>query len=472
MKSHIRLLTIAATCACSLSFLADFACAQGQPQPGGGGAAGGRGQNRGGNNAQPGDRGGQRGGGGGMFGGFGGRGMEAAVSTDEMTRYGKMLSLTPAQNDAVNKLHEAYVAEATTAAEKMRDEMTALREEARDDPAAREDMATMFQKFRTKRQTMETGFFNDVKETLTPEQKNQWPVVERTRRRETTMNRGLMSGERADLVRIVDGLKLSADQQKPVTPILDQYQIDLDRELIARNEQQEKMQGGVRVLFTGGGDQTKMQKMIEEGRAAANKVREVNRRYARQIDSAITDETMRAKFDEQVRRESFPNIYRGNSQASRTVEAASAIDGLSAEQKTGIAEIKDRYTRDLGSINQKMEGAYEKRESTITAAEIVGNFGGGGGGGGRMGGGGMIDSEELTTLREQRRDLETSTVEKINAVLTEEQKAKMPQRDQGGRRGGGMNEGGGNGGGNGGNGGGRRNRPNNNAPQPAPNGRT
>lgn len=482
MNRTNRLLTLAATCACSLSFLADLASAQGQPQPGGGGAAGtGGGRQpggRGGNN-NGGNNGGQRGGGGGGFGGMfggGGRGMmEASVSTEDMTKYGKMLNLTAAQNDAVKALHEAYVQEATTAAQKMRDEMDAIREEARDDPSRMSEIGEMFTKFRTKRQAMETAFFSDVKATLTPEQQNVWPTVERTRRRETTMNRGLMSGERADLVKIVDGLKLSADAHKPTEQILDQYQIDLDRELILRNEQQEKMQGNMRDLFTGGGDQTKLQKMIEDGRAAAVKVRDVNKRYARQIEAVLPDDATKAKFSEEVRRESFPNIYRGQSYASRVAESAGSIEGVSAEQKASITDIKERYTRDLAALNQKMETEYEKRESTITAAELMGRMGGGGGGGQR-GGGGMIDSEELNTLRDQRRDLETSTVEKIQALLNEEQKAKLPQRGNGGggggRGAGGDQGGGGAGGGAGGNGGGNRNRNRPANQQPAPTGRT
>ncbi len=476
-----RLLMLAATCACSLSLLADLASAQGQPQPSSGGAAGdnagGRGGRQPGNRGDNGNNGGQRGGGGGGFGGMfggGGRGMmDPSISTEDMDKYAKMLNLTGAQSDAVKALHEAYTQDATNAAQKARDEMDAIREEARDDPSRMSDMGELFTKFRTKRTAMETAFFGDVKATLTPEQQSVWPMVERTRRRETTMNRGQMSGERADLMKIVDGLKLSTDAHKPTEPILDQYQIDLDRELILRNEQQEKMQGNMRDLFSGGGDQSKLQKLIEDNRAASSKLRDVNKRYARQVEAVLPDDATKAKFNEEVRRESFPNIYRGQQYATRIAEAAGAMEGVSAEQKTTISDIKDRYTRDVAAINTKMESEYEKRESTITAAELMGRFGGGGGG--QRGGGGMIDSEELTTLRDQRRELDTATVDKIQALLTEDQKAKLPQRNGGGRGGdqGGGNGAGGNGGGNGGTGGGNRNR-NRPATQPpaAPTGRT
>jgi Spy/CpxP family protein refolding chaperone len=476
-----RLLTIAAACACSLSMLAERAHAQGQPQPQNGGgsdsgrqpSARGRGTNSGANAQPPAQRGGGQGGGGfggGMFGG-GGRAMfEPSVSAEDMDRYGKMLNFSKSQGEAVKALLDAYSQEFNTAAQKARDQMDALREEARDDPSVRTEIGELFAKFRTKRTEMETGFFNDVKATLTPEQQTTWPVVERTRRRESTMNRGLMSFERADLVKIIDDLKLASEARKPVSPILDQYQVDLDRALIVRNDAQDKLQGNMRDLFNPGGDQTKAQKMFEDGRAASTKVREVNKRYARQVEAALPDDATRTKFNEVVRRESFPLIYRP-SYANRVVDAAGAIDGLSPEQKTTIAEIKDRFNRELTGLNQKMETAYEQREQTITIADLMSRFGGGGGagGGGQRGGGGfgMIDSEELSTMRDQRRELETTTVEKIQALLNEEQKAKLPQRGAGG---GGRGMGGDNGGGGGG--GQRRARPGNTQPTTPPNGRT
>ena len=162
-----------------------------------------------------------------------------------MDRYAKTLNLSKSQSEAVKSLVTAYTQEFTDAATKAREQVDNLRDEARDDPSAREEMGAVFTKFRTKRTEMETSLMNDVKMTLTPDQLAIWPSIERTRRRESSMGRGLMSFERADLVKIIDSLKLSADAKKPVDPILEQYEVDLDRELIPRNAAQDKMQGGL-----------------------------------------------------------------------------------------------------------------------------------------------------------------------------------------------------------------------------------
>jgi uncharacterized membrane protein YgcG len=302
------------------------------------------------------------------------------------------------------------------------------------------------------------------------------------RRRETTMNRGLLSGERVDLVKIVDGLKLTADAKKPVDSVLEQYQVDLDRELIARNDVQDKMQGNFRDLMQ---DPDKAEKAFQDGRAAATKLRDVNKRYSRQVENALPDDTTKAKFEEEVHKASFPMIYR-NSRTNRTIDAALKLETLSPEQKSSINTIKDSFNKELGGLRSKMETAYESREQSVTAADMMGRFGGGnrggggdtggGQGGGRRGGGafGPVSSPELDTLSTQQDDLEKATTDKINAILTPEQKAELPQQGQGGR-GGRRTDGGNDNGGGGGTGGGgnrpRGGRPGT-TPAPAPSGRT
>ena len=401
-------------------------------------------------NRQPQDNPRRAGGGGWGGGGFGGgRTFDISVTTVEMDRYGKMLGLDKQQQEAVKLLHDAYAADFADQADKMRTKMEDMRQEAREaqDPSMWQQMGEEMQKFRTKRTEMESAFFDDVKAVLTPAQAEKWPTVERTRRRESTIGRGLMSGERVDLVKVVDDLKLSDAAKAPLNAVLDQYSADLDRELVARNAVYDEAQNSFRDMFSGNMDQAKMTKTFEDGRAAALKVREVNNRFARQIEPLLPEDK-RAAFADTVRRESFPTVYR-TSQATRVVEAAPKIDTLTAEQKQTIQSIVDSFNRESAAINKQLETAIVEREASIKPDEIMGRFGmggGGGGGGGRGGfGGGMFDSEKISELRTQRRDLETATVDKIRAALTEEQQAELPQR--GGDRG---DAGGGGGGGRGG----------------------
>lgn len=422
-------MVLAACAACSLSVLAENVLAQGAPQPGGDGA---RQPNRGGDGQR---RGGF--GGGGMFGGGMGRMTEPAVSSEDLERYGKMVNLDKAQQQTVKDLYDAYKADTDAMMKSARDKIDAIREEARDDPSRWQELGEEMQKIRTKRTEMEKSFFNDVKLTLTPEQQEKWTGVERLRRRETSIGRGLMSGERVDLVRIVEDLKLKPEQAQPLQATLDQYATDLDRELTARNEVYDRAQGNIRQMMTGG-DPEAMQKMMDEGRAASKKVRDVNNRYARQIEGMLPEDA-KAKYQEAVKRASFPMIYRPT-YANRVIDAAADMADLTAEQKQSITEIKERYAREIGTINAKLETESVKREESVTAADMMGGFGRGGGRGG-------MESEEMQTLRNQRRELDTTTIDRIEALLTPEQKAKLPERNadgEGRRPRGGENDAGGN----------------------------
>ncbi len=180
----------------------------------------------------------QDGGGGRGGGGFGGQMMGAGVNSRDLERYQDMLNLTKDQRETVKALFEGYQEQSRNSGQEMRDKMQEMRDQMRDggDADARRGMGQMMTEFRQKRQKMDDSFFSDVQAVLNEQQKTIWPKVERTRRREQNINRGLMSGERADVIKIVEEEKLPAEVKAKVQPVLDQYEVELDRELTARTK--------------------------------------------------------------------------------------------------------------------------------------------------------------------------------------------------------------------------------------------
>ncbi len=378
-----------------------------------------------------------------MFGGMGGMGgmqqiFEAPVNSRDLDKYAQILSLDKDQTDALSALLDAHQQEFNEAAKSAREKFEKLREEAREarDPEVWRQMGTQMETFRKARQKMEDSFFADFKAVLTPEQTQKFPKIERQRRREQTIGRGLMSGERVDLIRTVDELKLPADQLAQVQPTLDLYETDLDRELAARNTVYEESQGKIRQMFEAG-NMDDMQKVLEKGREASKRVRDVNRRYARQLEAQLPAEAQ-AKFADLVRRESFPMVYRPT-QAGRAIDAAKAFTDLDDNQKASIATLSETYTRELGSLNKQLEQATLDREENITAQDLMSRGMGGFGG----------DDGPAGELRQKRRDLDNTTMDKLRALLTAQQIEKLPRRDdragpggdrEGGRDGGGRQQ--------------------------------
>jgi hypothetical protein len=386
---------------------------------GGGGGGGGRG-------------GGGGGGPGGFFRGMGGGGQQqfdAAINSRELDNYAKVLGLDAAQKDAAKSLFEAYEQQFTAAAKVARAKLDAARQEARDtqDFSVMRDVQKDMDAFNKTRTDLENSFFSDFKAVLNDQQMQKWPKLERARRRSQSIGRGLMSGERVDVAKIVDDMKLPPETQQTLAPILEQYEVEIDRQLIERNKVYDDFQGKIRELFQSG-DQTAIDELFKKGREVSVRVRDTNRTFARQIEAQLPEDK-RGAFSDLVHKESFPTVYRPV-YADRVVDAAIAIADLEAPQKEALTSLKESYTRDVRAINHDLEVATEDQEMTLTAQSMMQRMGGGG-------------DDKVSELRRKKRELGTSAIERINSVLTEAQRAKLPTRDQtdnadgGGRRGGG-----------------------------------
>jgi gas vesicle protein len=226
------------------------------------------------------------------------------------------------QIDAAKALVESYRAEFDAAAKETRDKMRAIREEAQEsrDFSAMEQMGPVMEKFSKKSAEMEKAVLGDIKTLLNDNQAAKWPLVERTRRRERTIDRGNLAGESVDLVRVVDGLDLKPDAKLALADALEQYQSDLDRALIERNKvldedsaQQQPFNG--RLVL----DLEDMQKRTKKVRDAGELVRGVNQKYAKVFEPLVGDDA-KAQFQTEVKRQSFPQVYR----PSRTSKAMDA----------------------------------------------------------------------------------------------------------------------------------------------------
>lgn len=370
----------------------------------------------------------QGGGGGGGFRGGGPDGMFGPpVSNKDLQRYAEVLNLTPDQEEAAKALLQGYQEAYQQQAQAMRDKMDAMRESGGDnrDPANWDKIRKGFDDLRESRKQAEASFTADLKSVLTPEQTDLWPKAEREVRREKTLGRGLLSGESVDVVQITQDLVDSlpeADRQAvldAVNPILEQYSQDLDRELVARNEAFETgMSKGGELMAKG--DMDAVQALFEKSREASDRVRDVNQRYARQVE-ALLPEADHPAFESAVKKASFPDVYR-ETYGAKVVAAAAGFADLDENQKATVRAIADSYNRDLAAANEKMTAAILESEKNMTVGDMFRGRGQGGQGGGRRQG--------MAEMYQARRDLDDSTVESLKKVLTPEQFAKLPARQQ------------------------------------------
>lgn len=377
--------------------------------------------------AQPGQGGGRGRGpgggggpGGGMFGGM--RDGAQRLSERQFKTYADLVKMNDDQRSAADALREGFNKELELQdrdmQKKREDAMTKFRDSQ--DPSVWEDMRTQMDKARDTRKKAESAFFDDVKTLLTADQLNAWPKVERAHRRQSTLNNGRLSGERVDLVTAVEDLKLTDADKAKLSSLLEEYQDELDRELVRRNKKQEELQGKMREVFQNR-DPEAGQKMLEEGRAASVKVRDINRKYARQMEEALS-EPKKTELENWFKQQSFPRVYR-ESQTAKEIKAAVDFKDLEASQKDSLNALRDSFTRDLDATNEKLAAATEKQEMEFNVQRMMNRgFGGGGGGDNNQ-------DDPTADLRRQRRDLEKATSESLRKILNTAQADRLPKPD-------------------------------------------
>lgn len=383
----------------------------------------------------------------GLFGGMGGRGggTDPTYTSRDIERAGDMLAWSSAQKEAGKAFLDSYQTSFTEEAAKVRTAMDKAREAFREDndPSVWDSVRKANEALTARRTQLDKELMENLQAVCNDEQKAKWPKFERTQRRELGLERGaFLSGERVNLIAIVEKLELSTEVKGAVTPILDQYEADLDVQLQARGKVQEELQKDAQAIFGNmrgfrdiqNLDTKKIDELISKGRDASVRVREVNKRYAAQVGSALPADKKSA-FEAEVQKQSFPDVYR-QTRTARSLDAAIGFGDLTADQKSQIEALRTKYTGELASANEKLAEATAKGEMEMTAEKMMNMFGGN-------------QDDPVQQARTKKRELGRSTDDSLKSILTEEQVKRLPADDNadGGGRGRGGPGGGGPGGG-------------------------
>lgn len=352
------------------------------------------------------------------IGGPGGSALSVMVTKMASERYARLLGFSAEQLDQVatiQGLHAAAFRERQDATRTAMQELQKLSEDSGDSDVFMEKVSGIQGEYSKATKKLETEFFADIKAMASVDQLDRWTKVERTRRREVGLRPGGVSGESVDLVAICERLKLRGASASEVIAALDQYELKLDRLLVANESD------GDNAGFEPGKpiDVEKLSKAISQGKEAGMKIQDLNRDSAWKID-ALLPESDRAAFAEEVKRASFPSVYRFSSAFKRGT-AAQALTDLTPQQREKIDQAVAEYKRSVGTIN----AAWAK---AIEAAEASGHTGAMSVAGGErvvmsMG----EDSPELKDARKARRELDERLQKGVNSVLSAEQAEKLPE---------------------------------------------
>lgn len=353
--------------------------------------------------------------------GIGGMGVDAEppFNTKMLARYAQQLGFDDAQKEAATALLEGMQAEHQAIGKKMNEKLEEVRsefQESRDPSVFTQKLPGAMRELGMARGKLEQSFVADIKSLLTPEQEAKWPVVERTIRRERTIGQSRLAGEGVDIVRLVDDLKLPADVEAKVRPMLEQYEADVDRPLVERNDLQKKARD-----LGPSADPAAIEKIREQAREARLRIKEINERYARQIQPELSGE-LGDKFRAEFQKRAFPEIY-GESHTLDSVRAALGFDDLTPEQKATLASIRESYEREAARLNEQWAGKLEDWQKTpegYMSSAMPGGM--------RTMGNDAAQSDPTTEPRQARLELDKKAMEQIKGVLSEAQRERLPKR--------------------------------------------
>jgi len=351
------------------------------------------------------------------------------VTKRAVESWAQMVGMDKDQKEAALALQEGYRSSFKSMSAEMQKAFKELGEKVQDTgdwSGFQKEAAKIGKELTEKMEKLEKGFLDDVKSLLTEQQAANWPRVERARRRDNGLRFGFVSGQNVDLVKIMTTIGVKPDASPELDEQVLRYETEMDRKIQAfekwgKDQQAKQTEENVNMF-----DMTKIQDMLKEMANLSRDMRDTNRQYAKNIQ-ALLPADKQAKFDMEIKKKSFPRVYR-ESYVQKALAESERFADLDASQKEAIAQLKAGYERDADSVNKKWAAAIEEREEKQ-----------GGSIGAMMAGfsGNADPNDPVGESRKARRDLDDRTKEKLLSLLSEDQKAKLPEdkpdpRDRGG----------------------------------------
>ncbi len=352
------------------------------------------------------------------------------IGRKSVQTYAGLVGMDQQQTDAALALQEGYAESHKSLSKKFQENMQKIQEEFQDTQdmsVFQKKMPRMAMEYGKQMDDLEKGFLADLKALLAPDQEPKWPRVERMRRRESNLRFSMISGQAVDLVDVARDLKV--DTANPdLADQFERYELEMDKSLAAiekwGKEQQDEWANNEDAF-----DFSKMNEMMERAQKTmqqmsdmAKGVRDVNRQYTRTITPLLPADRQ-AAFDLEIKRRSFPRVYR-TPWVTKAIAAADGFADLTPDQKTTLAEIRQGYERERPAANAKWAGAIEAREEK-TGGPLMAMM--------RMGDGDDPAGDAVSEARQGRRDLDDRYEAKLRQLLSADQQSRLPEDKREGR---------------------------------------
>jgi len=295
--------------------------------------------------------------------------------------------------------------------------------------------------FLTKKVELRKELVDGVKGVLRADQLANWDAFERFLRRERAMGNGILSAESTNLIFVLDDADLTQAGIDAAKAILDNYELQLDGALKARDEFLESSEPRLLKSMLDANTQEST-RIVDQQISMRKAVRDINERFRTEITQALPAEDG-AKFNLAALKAGYQRTY-NTTATQKMFEQAGKIEGLSAETIAAIADLGSQYERELMAVNDRIVSATKKEEVDRTKEDMeraLSMMNGTGSwsnmmGRGRFGGGDQDQPDPVRDAFDDRAKLAESYQSRLKALLTPEQFEALPKGNERGGRGG------------------------------------
>lgn len=294
--------------------------------------------------------------------------------------------------------------------------------------------------FLSKKVELRKELVDGVKGVLRPEQLANWDAFERFLRRERAMGNGILSAESTNLIFVLDDAGLTQAGIDATKPILDNYELQLDGALKARDEFLESSEPRLLKSMLDATTQEST-RIVDQQISMRKAVRDVNERFRTEITQALPPEDG-AKFNLAALKAGFQRTY-NTTATQKMFEEAGKIEGLSAETVAAITDLASQYERELMAVNDRIVSATKKQEVDRTKEDMergLSMMNGTGSWSNMMGrgrfGGDQGQPDPVRDAFDDRAKLAESYQSRLKALLTPEQFEALPKANERAGRGG------------------------------------
>lgn len=331
------------------------------------------------------------------------------------------LKLDETQRVIINTMFEDYQSAFEAGLERMKKRFDDLRPELQvgefDKDRIMKIVFGPIREWSAEKQELGAQFLANIEVLLTDDQQSLWPGVQRRLYRERNLHKGRLSGESVNLLDVVRDLHLEQGMSLVVQPVLEAYEIALDRALHQREDPITGRNNPVLASLEEPDPEKQaaaLRKQVERWVA----VRNVNDDFINQIASAMPEDLGR-QFRASALERAYPRIYR-ETPVQRIFKVARDLPGLDTGVREAVIALEGEFLAELATLNETLLAAVRNWEP-IEQQERANEFSR------RMAGQEVQPKVDPTReLFSKREEMFRRYVKRLHDLLTKEQFDQLP----------------------------------------------